>query len=93
MEKTNENRTAGNRTRVAATVAILLCVGILASGCSVIDSIDRQLALWGVVDRTASAGVDILAVVEIVSGKAKLGFGFVILLYQVGLERIEILLG
>jgi S1-C subfamily serine protease len=58
-------------------LAVVLTVVALTSGCSVLDSIDRQLVSWGVVDGIDAPGFDELAVVQVDAGSRK-GVGVVL---------------
>ena len=77
MKTTKTNETASKIVKgwsVAAAMGIVLTV---STGCSVLDSIDRQLGAWGVVDARMESGIDPLAVVMVEAGQSR-GAGVVL---------------
>lgn len=75
MKTSEANRT--KRGRAVIMVAALLAAGMMGSGCAMLDSIDRRLAEWGVVDQSVGVGVDALALVDVTCGSSR-GVGVVV---------------
>ncbi|GEM_PF-3047058 len=77
MRTENMHTRNASTSRWVRTLAALLLASGLTSGCAFLDSIDRKLVAWGVVEATGGATIDTLAVVEVSSGGSK-GVGVVL---------------
>lgn len=65
--KTGTGTWGAGAIRAAAMAAVMAA----ATGCAALDSVDRQLGRWGVVDARIPAGIDTLAVVAIEAGESR----------------------
>lgn len=71
MKTEMRNKAAEMIKRSCKAMTLVAALYAVSGGCAVIDSMDRKLAAWGVVDSMTGHGIDQMAVVAIEAGRSR----------------------